>query len=282
MSVFAGRTLVVATMHGKERVIAPLLEEQLGVRCVVPDGFDSDRFGTFTREVARAGDQLAAARAKARAAMQLAGADLGVASEGSFDADPLVPFLMSDLELVLLCDARSGHEIRGVHRTADTNVAGAWVTSVDEGLAFAERVGFPSHGVIPRLDEQRAEGLEKSIRTRAELRRAIRALLGRSVGGRIYLETDMRAHRNPTRMRAIQRATEALVENATAVCPSCAAPGFSVADLRRGLPCGWCGVGTDLPLEEVRRCAPCGATASQPSARFGETADPRYCSSCNP
>ena len=66
MSCFAGRTLVVATMHGKERVIAPLLEERLGVRCVVPAGFDTDRYGTFTRDVARAGDQLEAAREKVR------------------------------------------------------------------------------------------------------------------------------------------------------------------------------------------------------------------------
>ncbi len=54
---FRGRTAVLGTKHGKEQVIAPLLDEHLGVRVVVPDGFDTDRFGTFTRDVDRAGDE---------------------------------------------------------------------------------------------------------------------------------------------------------------------------------------------------------------------------------
>ena len=50
-----GRTAVPGTKHGKEQVIAPLLDEHLGVRVVVPDGFDTDRFGTFTSDVDHAG-----------------------------------------------------------------------------------------------------------------------------------------------------------------------------------------------------------------------------------
>lgn len=282
MPGFEGRTLVVATMHGKERVIAPLLEERLGVRCVVPEGFDSDRFGTFTREVPRAGDALAAARAKVRAAMQLVGADLGVASEGCFGPDPAAPFVSSDLELVLLRDERAGQEVRGSFRTFETNVAGAWVQSAEEALAFAARVGFPAHGVIARADDRSAREICKALDTEEALLGAVRALLGRSPDGRIYLESDLRAHRNPTRMRAIGRATEALLENVASCCPRCAAPGFSVVELRRGLPCAWCRRPTDLPREEVRRCEPCGAEVSEPSTRYGEASDPRYCGACNP
>ena len=51
-SRFAGRSLCIATMHGKEAAIAPVLQQRLGVRCVLPpDDFDSDRFGTFSGEV---------------------------------------------------------------------------------------------------------------------------------------------------------------------------------------------------------------------------------------
>ncbi len=74
---FAGRTLVLGTKHKKEKVIAPILERELGVRVIVPDNFDTDQFGTFTREIARAGNQLEAARRKATAAMDLLGADFG-------------------------------------------------------------------------------------------------------------------------------------------------------------------------------------------------------------
>mgnify|MGYP006426262079 CR=1 FL=1 len=50
-----GPTAVLGTKHGKEQVIAPLLDEHLSVRVVVPDGFDTGRFATFTRDEDRAG-----------------------------------------------------------------------------------------------------------------------------------------------------------------------------------------------------------------------------------
>ena len=59
--LYKGRKLVIATMHNKERVIAPLLEKHLGVEIVVSKQFDSDKFGTFTREIKRVGNQLEAA-----------------------------------------------------------------------------------------------------------------------------------------------------------------------------------------------------------------------------
>ena len=66
---FRGRLAVLATMHRKEQAIAPVLEEALGLQVEVPPGLDTDRFGTFTREVPRPGTQLATARLKAQAAL---------------------------------------------------------------------------------------------------------------------------------------------------------------------------------------------------------------------
>lgn len=51
----AGRRLVIATMHGKEQVIAPLLEAATGVQCMAGREVDTDRLGTFTGEVPRIG-----------------------------------------------------------------------------------------------------------------------------------------------------------------------------------------------------------------------------------
>lgn len=65
----AGKRAVLATMHGKERVIRPLLEGGLGLQIILPNGFDTDRFGTFSREIERTGSQLDAARAKIEAAL---------------------------------------------------------------------------------------------------------------------------------------------------------------------------------------------------------------------
>ena len=89
-------------MHGKEKVIAPILEKELGVKVILPQNFDSDQFGTFTGDKARTGNQLEAARLKVQAAMKLTGADIGIASEGSFGAHPSIPFIQSNLELVFV------------------------------------------------------------------------------------------------------------------------------------------------------------------------------------
>jgi len=55
--LFSDRLAVLATMHQKERVIAPLLERELGIKVIVPPDFNTDIFGTFTREVKRPGTQ---------------------------------------------------------------------------------------------------------------------------------------------------------------------------------------------------------------------------------
>ncbi len=61
---YEGEDAVLATMHGKERVISPPLESEPGLGVSLADGLATDRFGTFTREVERTGLQLDAARAK--------------------------------------------------------------------------------------------------------------------------------------------------------------------------------------------------------------------------
>lgn len=96
MNHWAGRQAVIGTMHGKEAVIGPRLSA-LGLTSLVPENFDTDRFGTFTGEVKRVGTQLEAARQKARAAMAATGAPIGVASEGSFGPHPAIPFLHMEI-----------------------------------------------------------------------------------------------------------------------------------------------------------------------------------------
>lgn len=45
--LFVNRVAVLATMYHKEKVIAPILEQELGIKVIVPQDFDTDRFGTF-------------------------------------------------------------------------------------------------------------------------------------------------------------------------------------------------------------------------------------------
>ncbi|NJL48611.1 MAG: hypothetical protein HC929_15415, partial [Leptolyngbyaceae cyanobacterium SM2_5_2] len=142
-----GRRAVLATMHGKERVIGPVVAA-LGIQTEVPPGFDSDRYGTFTREISRAGSQLEAARQKALAAMALTGYDLALASEGAFGPDPMIPWVACDRELVLLVDRQSGLELVGEAISTTTNYSQARVTSLTEALQFADSANFPSHALV--------------------------------------------------------------------------------------------------------------------------------------
>lgn len=61
---FAGRKLVIATMHGKEATIGPILTRELGVEIVVPEHFNTDTYGTFSGEIERIVDPVEAGRIK--------------------------------------------------------------------------------------------------------------------------------------------------------------------------------------------------------------------------
>ena len=74
--MFENRRLLIATKHEKEKVLAPLLEAALGVRCFVAENYDTDRLGTFTGEIERTGDPISTARVKCLQAMELHQCDL--------------------------------------------------------------------------------------------------------------------------------------------------------------------------------------------------------------
>lgn len=278
-----GARAVLGTMHGKERAIAPIAARFLGLDVAVAEGLDTDRFGTFSREVDRAGTPREAARAKIAAAFRLMPeATVGIASEGSFGPHPSLPFAALNRELVLLIDRESGLELVGHHATMATNFAHAVVTDIAAGLAFAAKAGFPAHGVIVIgvLDGQPAPQLAlfKSIETEAGLA----DVLGRAIAltGAAHIETDMRAHRNPRRMRAIKRAMVDLVRRSRSRCPDCAQPGFAVTGRVSGLPCAWCAAPTHLTRAEVWTCEGCGHGEDRPVT--ATTADPMHCEECNP
>ena len=279
---FRGRRAALGTKHQKERAIAPLLHEELGIEVVVPADFDSDRFGTFTRDVPRAGTQMEAARQKALAAMDATGFDLGLASEGSFGPHPAMPFVPGNIELVVLIDRARGLEIRGIHITTDVHDHHAWVASMDEAVAFAARAGFPRHGLVVRRGPDDPDGLWKEIATEDDLRTAVDATLAATPDGRAFLESDLRAHRNPVRMQAIREATLDLIANVRRACPCCGAPGFTVVDTRPGLPCRWCGTPTERTLAHVYACQRCQHRLEVMHPDGRHEAEPGECPHCNP
>lgn len=185
-------------------------------------------------------------------------------------------------EIVVLVDHDSGLEITGRHAEMATNFQHAQVTDVAAALAFAARIDFPAHGVIVMACIDRAPApkhfIRKSIETAAELSVAVTEVI--ATCGAAHVETDMRAHRNPMRMRAIKRAAIDLVRRFRSACPRCARPGFAMAELLRGLPCAGCGGPSIAVRAEIWGCDGCGHREEKPARAF--KADPSLCPVCNP
>ena len=98
--MFKGRNIVLATKHGKENVMAPLLEKELGLNCFLATDLDTDLLGTFSGEVERKKNSLETARDKCLLAMELTNAELAISNEGSFGAHPQLFFLPADEEII--------------------------------------------------------------------------------------------------------------------------------------------------------------------------------------
>jgi hypothetical protein len=271
-------------MHQKEQAIAPILQPPLGISITVPESFDTDTFGTFTREIVRPGDQRETARLKALKAMEITGETLAIASEGSFVPHPSLPMLPCDRELVVLIDTVHDLEVVGECVSTETNFSYASVSNFDEAKAFATKAGFPDHGLIVMVSQttMNCDDRIKGIRDLNQLSEAVEFALARSTTGKIHIETDMRAMHNPTRMKAIATATKDLLQKILLQCPNCFTPGFSLVDYRSGLPCDWCGSPTDSTLAHLYQCKKCDFRKEELYPNGIQVCDPMYCQFCNP
>jgi hypothetical protein len=284
VSLFRNRVAVIATMHRKEKAIAPLLEKNLGVSTLVPHNFDTDVFGTFTREVARMGTQLEAAKSKAAKALEITGETLAISSEGTFGPHPAMPSIACARELVFLLDLEHELAIYGQEISITTNFSHQVISSLAEAKTFAARVGFPDHALVVMFESASSHdnAIVKGINTDTMLEETIEIALSHSSTGRIQIETDMRALYNPTRMQNIEKATQDLLRKIAQTCPQCGSPGFDVVTQKRGLPCALCGLPTQLTLTSIYACQKCSFRQEKLFPHGIKTADPVQCNYCNP
>lgn len=274
----------LVTLHGKEAVIGPVLGEGPGISLFRVAGVDTDAFGTFTREVERPGSALDAARAKVRAGFAASPETrIMLASEGAFGPHPAIPLLPLGDELVLMVDRETGLELTGRHVGPETNFAHRLALDVETALDFARQCGFPGHGVIVLGVRGEAPAPDLFCDKTLEDEKALASAAARAIAltGAAFLETDMRAHRNPTRQDAIRRAAQDLVRRLGSPCPDCTRPGFDRRRRIAGLPCADCGTPTDMTRAWILGCEGCGLEETRP-VDDEPWADPGACPSCNP
>jgi hypothetical protein len=278
--MFKGRDLVIATKHGKERVIAPIVEKELNVKCFVSLDLDTDLLGTFTGEIERKNDPITSARNKCFMAMELTNCDIAIASEGSFGPHPSLFFIPADDEILVLIDKKNGLEIIVRELNTETNFNGSDIKTEEELLAFAANANFPSHGLILRKSKDEYGDIVKGINSVEQLSKVFIELMNDF--GTAFVETDMRAMYNPTRMKIIESATQKLIKKINTLCPICNMPGFGITDAKEGLPCEICNFPTRSTLSYLYTCQKCNYTKEEKYPKGKKIEDPMYCDYCNP
>lgn len=277
---YKNREVALLTQHGKESVLVPTLKESIGCIVTKVEGYDTDLLGTFTRDIPRAGTQIEAARKKARIGMELARLPLGIASEGSFGPDPFTGMLPWNVEILIWIDNEYGIEISAVAQ-GKTNLANALVTSWKEAEAFAKTTGFPQHHLMVRPEGENDPRIRKGIAELTDLKAAFTWAFEQSQNNKAFIETDMRAHANPTRMNNVRIAAEELAKKLSSNCPVCGVPGFWIVERLPGLKCKRCGSPTHETRAEVYGCCKCTHQVTI-ERTDKEHADPGHCDSCNP
>lgn len=280
MKFYENKKVVLLTKHKKEEVIRPIIENALGCKLIVENRFDTDKLGTFTREIKREKSQLDTARLKIKNGLKLSKMDIGISSEGSFGSHPFAP-IQWNTELVLFYDKLDNLEIFGIYEGSDTNCDETIVKSYEEAIEFSNRIGFPDHYVIMRPDHNKSKYILKNIDTYEKLRDCYDKCLRKSKSKCVHIETDMRAFANPTRMKNIQKATENLVEKLMITCPECNAPGFQIQEIVRGLPCEMCGFPSEMAKEYIHVCHRCNYKYVESNPK-GLNSPAQYCEICNP
>lgn len=213
-----GLPILIATMHGKEAVLASPLAA-MGFKVLLPLGYDTDTLGTFSGDVRRPGTAFEAGLEKARRACQITGVARAISSEGSYrPCQTLFPGARN-AELMAFVDLESGIEFvehltnlptRFVKGRVPANMTApetqALLSAMDWPKIRAMVVPHdPGNGVMP-------EHVFKGIESIDELCKAMRHCERYSDDGKVHLETDLRAHMNPSRMASVAQVGQALVQ----------------------------------------------------------------------
>ncbi len=279
-SPYRGQRAAFLTQHGKEDIVGPVLQGFVGCLVERVAGYDTDLLGTFTRDVARAGTQLEAARRKAQIGMELSGLPVGLASEGSFAPDPFAGMFPWNVELLVFLDKLLGLEVVGVAQ-GRANSAQILAASWEDAERFAHAVRFPDHYLVVRPDHDGDPRIRKGIAHWSELKAAYDWAAAQSSGGRVFIEVDLRAYANPTRLVNIRLAAVDLGRRLASLCPVCRTPGFWVVESIAGRPCQACGAPTRETRAEVHGCLRCGHRLTR-DCEDPAPADPARCDYCNP
>jgi hypothetical protein len=188
------------------------------------------------------------------------------------------------IECVVLVDNARSITIR--EHSVDTAPAygSSEAACIEDIDAWMPRFGFPSHRVVvqPNAQDDRRPIFHKGLQSKSEVAAAIIHCRDLSHDGKALVTTHMRAHHNPTRMKALAVLAEKLANRIAATCPTCRMPGFGKVGTEKGLPCSWCNRPSELIAREIHGCVACDHRERRLRSDGMDQADPGQCTFCNP
>ena len=277
---YSGKKAVLVTKHEKGKIVAPVFEEFLGLH-VSEFNVDTDTLGTFTGEVERKQSPRETVLIKARLGVTQSGARIAIASEGSIGADPYIPFVNSDFEMMAFIDNDLNLEIiEGIRSTEIVSVTKT-VHGEEDLTDFLKRADFPNHKLIVRTKDSPVKFCIKGVDNQDSLSRAIQSVKAEDSNKTVVIESDLRAHCSPSRQKIIGELATKLAQRISQLCPECNTPGWGVVTYIKGVPCSQCQrLSTEALKQEVLGCSHC---EFQENGRvIAEVLDPARCDWCNP
>jgi hypothetical protein len=279
---YKNKIIALTTIHGKEKAIAPSIKKILKASICKINHY-TDLLGTFSGEVDRIGSVKEVLKRKCLLGCESSSIPYGIASEGSFIPYPPFPFIGCDSESMLFLDLEDDIAICESLISTETNFNKLETDSLDEALSFAETALFPSHAIIirPNIWEDKSI-IFKGIQIKTDLEIAFTEAKKNSSDEKIKIETDMRAHMNPSRMKVIAALAEKLATRIASPCVKCNTPGFGIIRMEPGLHCEYCDAVTKLVKYEIYGCAKCGHESSRLRSDGKSKASQSECEICNP
>ncbi len=283
-SSYAGSCIILTTQHAKSIAVAPSFWNKLGAS-VLEYVVDTDQLGTFSGEIKRKGNALECVRRKCEWPLDRFGdkIEFALANEGSFGPHPRIPFLPCDQEIMYFIDRRHSFHLYLSHLSEKTNYQMDTVDSLEALHKFAKIAKFPSHALILRPNNREStELIFKGVNSQPALEEAFLQSRKHALDGSVWIETDMRAQFNPSRMAVIGELAEKLAERLALHCPECGIPGWGKVRVETGLTCSGCGSKTQLIKHEIYGCTKCPYEETHQPAHGLEQAEPEHCQYCNP
>jgi hypothetical protein len=275
MHPYHGIKIAIPTKHGKGTVIERALREFLDVSIEEVE-VDTDLLGTFSGEVERIDSPFETALKKIDL---LEGYDFVIASEGSIGPDSAIPFLISDIELLVFKELKKNIVIKESHKSYEIKAFSQLITSNSDLEDFLSKSDFPNHSLIVKSKDHSLLSPIKGINNKSDLDSAIKIHL--KVSSEVVIESDLRANQSPSRMQNIYKTAQKLGKRIATLCPICNSPGFGLKGYKKGVICLSCNVlNPDALSMEILGCVKC--EHEENGAAINKEITPDKCIWCNP